>query len=378
MQRDRLLNIAREVFALPTAPYAEHFVVEHIRAFCARRKYLRMCEDAVGNIVVEYRRGRHRDPVFAFHAHMDHPGMVVGKRLDMRRVQAAYLGGGPRRKLVHAPLHVFSRSTGEKLCKASVERVSRDGKVVIALAGSKSACESVAQGDFTMYAFPAMRVTGDLLYTRGCDDLASVAALLALLDELQRRRVDGRCYAFFTRAEEVGCEGAVAAALDSVLPHRVKLVGLETSSARAGADIGGGPVVRVGDRRSIFDRRVTQFLSAVALEREDSANAPFQRRLMDGGTCETGVFCAFGFEAGALCLPLGNYHNIGESGEAAPEYISISDLDGLVELMIAVHRMRGGFDDYADAMAERYRAGHDELRRRLIASKNGAPLDGEL
>lgn len=72
----------------------------------------------------------------------------------------------------------------------------------------------------------------------------------------------------------------------------------------------------------------------------------WQRRLMSGGACEASVFCASGYEATCVCLPLGNYHNMGDldavqSGtNTRPatierEFISVLDFEGLVDLLIA-------------------------------------------
>jgi endoglucanase len=57
---------------------------------------------------------------------------------------------------------------------------------------------------------------------------------------------------------------------------------------------------------------------------------------MSGGTCESTVFCRAGLLAGALCLPLGNYHNMGTNGRIAPERIDLGDLHCLIRLLTAV------------------------------------------
>jgi endoglucanase len=67
---------------------------------------------------------------------------------------------------------------------------------------------------------------------------------------------------------------------------------------------------------------------------------------MAGGACEASVFCAAGYDATCLCLPLGNYHNMGdlaavqEGTNQGParierEFISVADFDGLVDLLVA-------------------------------------------
>ena len=67
---------------------------------------------------------------------------------------------------------------------------------------------------------------------------------------------------------------------------------------------------------------------------------------MAGGACEASVFCAFGYEATCVCLPLGNYHNMGDveavqaernttPARVAREFIGVSDYHGLIDLLIA-------------------------------------------
>src|SRR5690606_36117004 len=69
----------------------------------------------------------------------------------------------------------------------------------------------------------------------------------------------------------------------------------------------------------------------------------WQRKLMPGGSCEATVFSALGFEAACLCLPLGNYHNMKDidgvlagdvSARLRPEFISLSDFHGLIEMLV--------------------------------------------
>ena len=79
---------------------------------------------------------------------------------------------------------------------------------------------------------------------------------------------------------------------------------------------------------------------------------------MDGGACEATAFVAYGLRSSGLCLPLGNYHNmvdidgVRDGGEArlGPEFISLSDYDGLVSLMLAV---ASHLDEAESSLAER-------------------------
>lgn len=117
------------------------------------------------------------------------------------------------------------------------------------------------------------------------------------------------------------------------------MLSLETSRALPHAPMGGGVIVRVGDARSLFDAPLMHALhaEAKALAAADR-KFRFQRRLMDGGSCEATAFCSAGYRAGGLCVPLGNYHNMkgldgGPKGIAAEE-VRVSDFDTEVDLLV--------------------------------------------
>ena len=146
------------------------------------------------------------------------------------------------------------------------------------------------------------------------------------------------------------------------MESEARVIALENSRSFADAPIGGGPIVRVGDRMSIFSPSLT---GAVAKRAEEIAGGPsspsaqqkqsdgpkwkWQRKLMAGGACEATVYCAYGYEATCVCLPLGNYHNMAdldavqagtntERPAMGREYVSLADYHGLVDLLVACGR----------------------------------------
>jgi putative aminopeptidase FrvX len=160
--------------------------------------------------------------------------------------------------------------------------------------------------------------------------------MLATLADVSRCRLRTHMWCAFTRAEEVGFQGAMALIRTNKIPKAALVVSVEMSKERPWARIGHGPIVRVGDRSTVFDPSATAFLLSVAdrcHERESAFHA--QRCLMDGGTCEATAFAGFGYRAGGLCLPLGNYHNIGRDLRPRAEYVSVSDLVQLTKLIVA-------------------------------------------
>jgi endoglucanase len=95
---------------------------------------------------------------------------------------------------------------------------------------------------------------------------------------------------------------------------------------------------------SVFDPDLTNAISLLMAEHERrQPRFRWQRKLMPGGTCEATAFGAYGYSATCLCLPLGNYHNMADidgvaagrrPAEVGPEFISLDDFHGLVEMLV--------------------------------------------
>src|SRR5207249_1111114 len=124
------------------------------------------------------------------------------------------------------------------------------------------------------------------------------------------------CFGLFTRAEEVGFVGAMRLARSGILPKSITVISLETSKELPPAVIGNGPIIRVGDRTSVFDSVATAALATIAAAHK----IPVQRCLMSGGTCEATAYQLYGITSAALCIALGNYHNCVPGGRIGMEY----------------------------------------------------------
>jgi putative aminopeptidase FrvX len=191
-----------------------------------------------------------------------------------------------------------------------------------------------AKATFATWDLPKARCTKRLFLSPACDDLAQVSTVLALLRRLALSRAKGSVHALFTRAEEIGFAGALAALKTKTPLAPMPTLSLETSNARGFARVDAGPVVRVGDRLSIFDSRITHWLETAF--RDLQAKRPgviYQRLLMGGGTCEASVFHRAGLPTGALCVALNNYHNMGPGTSVRAESISLRDIQGLYDFL---------------------------------------------
>jgi endoglucanase len=336
----------RELTALPTAAGREGRVIAWLRMWAAKSNAA-LREDRFGNLIVEHpaltrKRGRGPGPVYIT-AHLDHPAFVVTRVLDERTLEAEFRGGVRASFFVQGMAVRVHPENGDGLrgtIEAITHREGGDGPVVQVRVRTTRA---VRAGDVMTWNLPPAKVRGGKLHAPACDDLAGVAAAVAAFHALTRKRPRNQAghtqvKLLFTRAEEVGFLGAIAACKAGWIEPDARLICLENSKSFAESPLGGGPIVRVGDRTATFDPDLTYRCGRIA-EALAAADPSFQwqRKLMPGGTCEASAFGAYGYTATCLCLPLGNYHNMNEAtGRIAPEVIALDDFRGLVRLLVEI------------------------------------------
>ncbi len=370
-----LKQLLREVLPIPTTPYTEHGVMAYLEGFAAERG-LAFRQDGFGNAYITYRHGRARRPL-VLEAHTDHPGFVVtgvrGKRLDLE-----FRGGLAAEYGRAEPVRVYGDALPARGVRASITSTTASKPVRRGaprrIASAKAVldeADEVAVGDLALWDVELCQFRGKLVYARQCDDLAGAVTVLATLDRLAAERRPGHLIGLFTRAEEVGLEGAAAAAAAREMPEDSLVVALETSSFAGGrAEQGGGPIVRVGDRTHIFSPAMTMWMTALA-ERIASERPGFryQRKLMDAGGTEATAFDLLGYETGAACLALGNWHNAGPRGRVRAETVHLDDLEGLIQLCERMVAEVGGFERTVATARKRWRSIGLEAGKRLKAAR---------
>jgi len=332
-------KILHEMLSLPTAPFAEHYVIDYIERFCAKRG-ASLTRDVAGNVLVRVRLGSRRvaRPV-CITAHLDHPGFVADRMTGKGRLRAFWRGGVPPEYFVGSKVRFFMDGAWIKGTIRSIRTIMRNN-VRRADTVSIDVAKPVPPGAIGMWDFPDPAIRNGRIFARGCDDLAGAAAMLSCIDRLIRRQIQCDAYFLFTRAEEVGFIGAIAAARARTIPRKCFVVAMETSSQLPTAKMGEGPILRVGDRASTFTHAATAYCHRIARElARDEKDFIFQRKLMDGGTCESSAYCTLGYEATGLCIALGNYHNVDrKKGKLAPEYIDLSDYDNVIRWFVELAR----------------------------------------
>ncbi len=376
-RRARHLEWLLEVTSLPTAAGKEDRVLAWIRAWAAQRPWLALTTDPAGNLHVAHASAIAAPRPVYFTAHLDHPAFVIERIVSPEVVELSFRGGVMEDYFKDARIAIHNsastRYSARITEKVEAPMISPGGKArpspfthYLAELDAGKSTQTLTIADIATWELPKAEVIDGIVHTPVCDDLAALAAAISAFDVLMEPGDDPtatptppNARLLFTRSEEIGFIGAIAACRHKTMPPDARVLALENSRAFADSPIGGGPIVRVGDRISIFSPSLTD---AVAKRAEEIAGGPasvraseklaelpkwkWQRKLMVGGACEASVFCDAGYEATCICLPLGNYHNMAdlEAVQAGKntrkptierEFIALSDYEGLVDLLVA-------------------------------------------
>ena len=373
-----IADLMRQIVSIPSISFREDLVVTALRAF-AEERALSFREVAGGNVLIEYQKGRGRRPL-VLGAHIDHPGFIVeavkGRRLTLAfrgGISAAY-GVGERVRLYGADGVTCGTAT---IARIEASQPPSSGRLLGATA-NLDAESSAEVGDYALWDVEECRIRGQIVHARQCDDLAGAVSVLAALDRMAASGAPGHVLGLFPRAEESGLIGAAAVARAHALPEGALVVAVECSSMAGGrAEQGAGPIIRVGDVQHIFSPRVTMWMTQVARElaAEDAVAGRgaegfrYQRKLMDGGTTEATAYDLMGYETGAACMALGNYHNAGAKNRIAAETVHLGDVEGLARLFERMARDTSRVDAvHLDATRRWQRIGR-EATARLRAGK---------
>jgi endoglucanase len=360
-QREQHLRWLQELTQIPTAAGREQRVIARIERWVAERRGLSLTRDGAGNLVVRQggvslggaALGR---PVF-FTAHLDHPAFVVERVVAPMVVELSFRGGVMDEYFKDAGVVLWTRE--DEAIKGRLTGVQEHAGPFKHYLAELEKVANVNVGDVAVWDVGTAEVIDGNMHTLACDDLAAAAAALAAMDVLAQSGAGPNVSLLFTRAEEIGFIGAIAATREGSIPKQARVIALENSRSFPESPIGGGPIVRVGDRISVFSPTLTD---AIAKRAEEVAGGPssvmasqkqselpawkWQRKLMAGGACEASVFFNAGYEATCVCLPLGNYHNMADlaavqagtntsPARVGREYISVKDFEGLVDLLVA-------------------------------------------
>lgn len=358
MHDAELLRLLEKLLPLPTAPFHERFVSAFLRDELTRCG-IEFTGDQYGNLIASTGGA----PAVALVAHMDHPGFEIVVA-GAKTAEAAWHGGVDAKYFRGARIVVYHQDTGAIAARGTVRRIRKNaaGRVERMTLGLNG---RVREGDFGTWDLVPFRCRGARVHTKGADDLVGCAAVLSTLKRLEARGIESGVRGIFTRGEEQGFLGTLGMIRSGALQPAVKVISVETSKALPDVALGAGPVIRLGDRASMFDHRMVYFMDVIARDlRRKDRRFRSQRRVMDGGTCEATPYQLAGHIAGGVAIPLHNYHNQGKSRIGA-EAVAVRDVENAVELLTELSARIGEFDQATIELKSRIESGWEKYGERL-------------
>ena len=389
--KDQALEILARLGSSPATSFSEDGVANLVKAVLGEIE-VGFEEDAFGNILAKLpaRPGSAAGPTtrstpnppIAFVAHMDHPGFEIvasdltsgvttgvttGVTSGGDVLVGKALGGVPPGGFMPGLSLQVIHPEGQRLPATIVDRLgdSEDRQVRIQLTETQlMKPQSIPIPCPAVFDLVDFQLDGDFIRMRALDDLAGCGSILTALSILSQEERPVDVYGVFTRAEEVGLVGARLLAEANTLPKDTLVVSLESSRSLPGAEIGGGPVIRVGDAAFTFSAEAETVLTkAREILQARPEPVKIQRQLMSGGTCEASAFAMQGYRATGIAFPLGNYHNGAPEDRIEAEFIHLEDFLGGVELIAEAARQVPHRED--TAFRRRIGVVPEDFRRRL-------------
>lgn len=360
------IQLLQALCSVPTAPFAEERVVQFVEQFVdSRSDRLALTRDRFGNLLITCRAAERPASRLIFTAHMDHPGFVASRMIDSTTLEARFHGYVRPEYFERARVRFFEN---DREIRAVVRDFSVGRERPVPQTVRLKVSQTVAPGSPGMFDLGESRIRRKTFLSRVCDDLAGAAAALEMIDQVSRRPSPVQVGALLTRAEEEGFIGAIAASIKPKLLRKTdRLIAIECSAAQPYAPQGNGVVIRVGDRTSVFNSALTYFLTEQATElAKKDKTFKYQRALMPGGTCEATVYDLYGFTAAAVCVPLGNYHNMDTTrGKLAAEFVDLNDWSAMVKLFVRIARHAHEFDPALPKLRKRLEKRFSKLQAHL-------------
>jgi endoglucanase len=280
---------------------------------------------------------RRAGPALVLAAHLDHPGFHL-QRVTARGARALLKGNHPRDLLEGFSVEAFPAQPRDNRPAAVgvLGPPPRKGDG-FRLTWTRPPRPG-ARLAFGVLALTPCSVQDGWVCSRSIDDVLGCAVSLETLRRAAAARLPVNLTVFLHRAEEVGFVGALDFARRGQASAGDSILSIEASRSIPGARPGRGPVIRLGDKATLFDANLIGLLDqAAALV--GKKGVAVQRRRLTGGTCEATAYQSFGFEAAGVALPLVNYHNGIGGRRIAAEMVRVEDALGCVELLLSAARL---------------------------------------
>ncbi|MDO4410260.1 MAG: M42 family metallopeptidase [Akkermansia sp.] len=336
------LELLRQVCVTPGAPGFEDkirdFIIQEVAPLCDAIRV-----DNIGNVIAVV-EGENTAKTMMAAAHMDEIGFMVRHIDDKGFIKFLPLGGfdpktlTAQRVIVHGkkdlvgvmgvkPIHVMSAAERAKMPEVT--------DFFIDLGMPKEEVEKyVSVGDAVTRERDLVEM-GDCINVKSLDNRAGVYVLIEALRELKKSGKKPACnfVAAFTVQEEVGLRGAQVSTLDIQPDYAIALDITIACDIPGSAPhdqvsrLGEGTAIKLYDGSVIADRRMVQFMKAVA----DANKIKWQTEMLPAGGTDAGAMQKFtpgGSICGAISIPTRNVHQVIEMAHK-------DDLDASVALLAA-------------------------------------------
>ncbi|HTT68789.1 MAG TPA: M20/M25/M40 family metallo-hydrolase [Gemmatimonadales bacterium] len=294
--------------------------------------------DTAGNVLVRAGSGA---PLVVFVAHLDEIGFVVTAirddgGLDLRAAGGFYpslFEGEPA--LVHTSRGVVPAVFVPRDSAGPAPRRSPGALRADPGTASRAATEAlgIRPGDAVTMPKAFVPLAGSRATGRSMDDRVGCAAQLLALRRLDPRALRHAVVFVFSVREEIGLEGAKAAAADLAAERPARVHAIDTFVSAdapleiptfADAPLGGGAVVRAIDNSAVAPPALVDSLLALARSR----GIPLAAGTTNGGN-DGSVFTAYGVSDVGLGWPLRYAHS-------PAEVIDLTDLVALADVIQAI------------------------------------------
>lgn len=307
----------------------------------------RVYTDALGSLIVET-GVQHPGPKVLIAAHMDEVGLMIVGITPEGLLRFRAIGGVDTRILVAKSVRVgrdrlfgvigskavHLQESGERDIPLKLDQLFID----IGARSQEQARKYIQEGDFAVFTTVYEEMGDGRAKAKSFDDRVGCAIAL---DTLKQKFSIPVTYAF-TVQEEIGLRGAGPVAyrvkpdLAFVLEGTVCSDVVGTPSHGEGTRLGAGPALSVVDRKTIVDRRMLDFLMAIAHDN----NIPYQLRRVLGGANDAGAIhlTEMGILSAAISVPTRYIH-------APSQEISLDDVAHSQQLLVAALRRieQGGY-----------------------------------
>jgi putative aminopeptidase FrvX len=299
--------------------------------------------DNAGNLWLTLGQGK---KTLAFIAHMDELGFAVSRITERGTARFQLLGGIDERVLPGRAVEFMTRTgdilngvigiTPPHLTPNAEERAKAirlaDMEVYF---GFSTAREAEAAGlrvtDLGRFAKHPFVLPNDRICARALDDRAGCAVLIAVAEQIKKKRTRGTVHFIWTVQEEFGLRGARAVArhsfdevyiVDTISATRELAVATPPQYSELG--LGEGPVIRFLDRAHIASRALVE-----QVERMASEQGIHLQYAVSGGTTDAAALFEGGSPSVPIAIPLAFTHS-------PVEVASLSDIQQVIQICAAL------------------------------------------